>query len=72
MIIFQLMLTRRTFLKIVAQLSILITGSHYKKALASTEQQNTIAQAGNRIGNYDSSDYPGYTTYLPLISKEKQ
>ena len=72
MTIFQCALTRRTFLKIVAQVSIVMAGSHYKKALASTQQQNTIEQGGYGAGNYGSGDYPGYATYLPLISKEDQ
>lgn len=60
------------FLKRSSLLSIIIPGIHRTKALASTEQQNIIQQVGYGASNYGSSDYPGYATYLPLISKEKQ
>lgn len=71
-IFFQFILTRRTFIKLVAQLSIMMAGSHNQKAFAATEQQNTIEQVGYGTGNYGSGGYPGYATYLPLIGKENQ
>lgn len=66
------MFTRRTFLKLAAQLSIVMAGSHVQKAFASTERQRIIEQAGYGTGDYGSGDYPGYTIYLPQISKEEQ
>lgn len=65
-------LTRRTFLKLVTQLSIMMAGIHPRKALAAAEQQHITEQPGYGAGNYSTGDYPGYTTYLPFISKEMQ
>jgi hypothetical protein len=62
-------ITRRTFLKISAQLSLLIAGFPCSQAFA--EQQNRLEQVGYGIGNYGSGAYPGYGVYLPLISKEE-
>jgi hypothetical protein len=72
MTIFRYAITRRTFLKLGVQLPVMMAGFNRNKAFAFAEQQNIVEQAGYGVGSYGSGEYPGYATYLPLVSKENK
>lgn len=68
----QQLINRRTFLKIMANLSALVASTGIRDVFTAQNQQQDSKTHDYGVGNYSQGEYPGYKTYLPLVSKENK
>ena len=67
------LITRRTFLRLSAALSVIAAELHMKKTSIASQLDQSIPELGGYgVGAYSQGSYPGTINkiYLPIVSKE--